>query len=53
MGPDARNAFDAFAKNSFGGAVLCTTHPYADFSFSESRLAAETAVLSRAWAAVQ
>jgi hypothetical protein len=51
MGPDARESFDAFGKASFGGKVLYTTHPYADFNFTPERLAADVNLLSDAWQA--
>ena len=49
MGPDARESFDVFGERKHSGEVLYTTHPYADFSFSPERLAADVASLRDAW----
>jgi hypothetical protein len=51
MGPEAHESFDAFAKSGLDGKVLYTTHPYADFSLSAARLAADVAILKNAWQA--
>ena len=49
MGPDARGAFDAFAKDANRSRVLYTGHPYADFSLSAERRAADVEALRSAW----
>jgi hypothetical protein len=49
MGPHAKAAFDALADKSSAGRVLYTTHPYADYSFSKERRAADIAELKSAW----
>jgi hypothetical protein len=49
MGPHARSAFDALGNPSYAGKVLYTTHPYADFSFSDQRRASDVAELRSAW----
>jgi hypothetical protein len=49
MGPHAKAAFDALGLKSAAGRVLYTTHPYADYGFSEDRRAADIAELKMAW----
>jgi hypothetical protein len=49
MGPNASEAFDAFAKGGDMYETLYTTHPYADFGLSRKCLDEEVARLSRAW----
>ncbi len=53
MGPDARVSFDAFAKASYKGEVLYTTHPYGDFNFSPQRLAEDVEILRKKWQDIQ
>jgi len=49
MGPDARLAFDAFAKSTGSGRVLFVRHPYADFGLSTEVRVKEIENLARAW----
>ncbi|HEY1984478.1 MAG TPA: hypothetical protein VGG85_03670 [Terracidiphilus sp.] len=49
MGPDARVAFDTLTLNDRPFRVFYTTHPYADFGFSQNRLTEEIEALAVAW----
>ena len=49
MGAHAKAAFDSLADKRAAGHVLYTTHPYADYSFSEQRRAVDIAELKAAW----
>lgn len=49
MGPDAKDAFDTFAKNKYRGHTLYTGHPYADFGLSIERRVYDIEALRNAW----
>lgn len=49
MGPDARVAFDTFARQACIGQILYTSHPYADFGLTVERRANDIAALAESW----